>query len=125
MVRFELNRVSPPNLISFLSIVLGIFGPLLAHVNFSVFPKMPAGSLIGIVLSQQIDLLSRNFNLVEERKQTLRKGWSTFQIVNYRLSVSNKIMLRHSESGVFPALLVRRLLMEVMKAIIFELPLEE
>lgn len=71
------------------------------------------------------DLLSRNFNLVEERKQTLRKGWSTFQIVNYRLSVSNKIMLRHSESRVFPALLVQRLLMEVMKAIIFELPLEE
>lgn len=34
-------------------------------------------------------------------------------------------MLRHSESRVFPALLVRGLLIEVMKAIMFELSLEE
>lgn len=34
-------------------------------------------------------------------------------------------MLRYSESRVFPALLARGLLMEVTKAIIFELSFEE
>lgn len=53
--------------------------------------------------------------------------------VNYR-PLSNKIMLRHSEDRVFPALLARVLiclfdwlffLMEVMKVVTFELSLEE
>lgn len=63
--------------------------------------------------------------LIQERKQTLMKRWNIFHVVNYRPSMSNKITLRYSESRLFPALLARGLLMEVTKAIIFELSFEE